>query len=592
MSKKIFLKTTALDNFYKQKGKVFYLGRFCISDNLDLNEINRYNSLSSNWNIRKKNIADYIYLKKITKKLSIYLKNRLNKIHKKKENQKYWNIILYPWICYYVNTTFDRWKTISRFNKLKQKKKFFTYRYMLPKNFLIFENLYDWHNKICSDTLNNFLFNEIIKFQKIKNIEIIEKKTNKVLIKKDKNVNYNFFNFFRFFDKILSKIAIYYNKVYFDKFSFKKFIFLKLCLKNLQIPAKNFSTFENIRNKQTLNFTLRNNFNIAKNYGSDFERFLYYNLKIFLPTSYLENYITFIKQHRKIIKKKLFIGMYSIHWNDYFKIYLAECYKIGSRYVHSNHGSGVEGNFDTLHDHFDKISHKIIIQNKNIKKKEIFLGSTLFNKGTKSHFSNKLLINYHEPERYFFRFPISTKNLDGHINLFKSLLDSLPNLQKKILKNVKFRSKHNVGFNSELRFSKVFGKNSIENISLMPYKKSILESKLVLCNVPQTSYTESLFNNVPTIIIVEDLRDKNTQSSFFDNRNKQKILNLMLKNNMAFKNYKTAINFINKNWDKIDKWWFQEKIQNTRNIFLEKFYCTKVNSEKKWTTFLKKSIKF
>ena len=99
----------------------------------------------------------------------------------------------------------------------------------------------------------------------------------------------------------------------------------------------------------------------------------------------------------------------------------------------------------------------------------------------------------------------------------------------------------------------------------MTYKKSILNARLVLCNVPQTSYTESIFYNIPTILIENDLDKKGSNSSHFDTSIK-KILKNLLQNNMAFDNYKSAINFINNNWDTINNWWNKKEVQNTRKI--------------------------
>ena len=123
MSKKIFLNTTAIDNInniYGKKYNKFYLGKFCISDKINLDEFDKLNCLKSNWDSRKKNILEYKYLKTITKKLFKFVASQLNIVHEKNYNNKYWKIIIYPWICYYVNTTYDRWKIISLFNKKKK----------------------------------------------------------------------------------------------------------------------------------------------------------------------------------------------------------------------------------------------------------------------------------------------------------------------------------------------------------------------------------------------------------------------------------------------------------------------------------------
>lgn len=591
MKKKTFLITTAIDNKYslllnKKKFNKFYLGKFCISDDLEFNEFNKKNCLNSNWKYRNKNILEYKYLKKVTLSLFKVIAKKLNKIHKVKENKKYWKVILYPWVCYYVNTSYDRWKIISNFQKLKKKNKFFVYKYNLQHNYLKILNLVDWHNKISLDPLNNFLFIEIIKFKNLKNIEIIKKKNNKIYSKPSQKLKYYFSNFFLIFDILLSKLGNRFNKLYIDKFYFPRLSFIKLCLKYFQIPAKNIYTFENSKINNDLNHPLRNLEIDKKLYNCKFEEFIYKKAFTFLPMSYLENYKKIIFQNQNITKKKLFIGMYSVHWNDEFKIYLAECLKKGSKYIHADHGAGLIGKYDYLHNHFYDISNKVIIQNRNCKrKKEIYLGPTIFKKKIKINNNKKLLINFHEPERYCFRVPLTTQHLDDHIENFKILVKSIKKLKPEIREQVKFRCKVIDGYNSELRFKFFFGSNCIENPKIENYTNSLIKSKLIICTIPQTSYTECLFQNIPVILVTHNI-------GYFDDQKKKKLLNIFLRNKLAFKNYFDAVKFINENWNNIDNWWNSYRIQNLRKYYLKLFYSVDKDFENKWFNFIKKEINF
>ena len=302
--------------------------------------------------------------------------------------------------------------------------------------------------------------------------------------------------------------------------------------------------------------------------------------------SYLENYKKIIFQNQNIIKKKLFIGMYSVHWNDVFKIYLAECIKKGSKYVHANHGSGIEPKYDALYNHFYDISNKVIIQNKKCnKKKEIYLGSTIFTKEKIKKNNKKLLINFHETERYLFRVPLTNQHLDDHIESFKILSKSIKKLKPEIKKQIKFRCKANDAYNSEIRFKKTFGSNYIENPKNLSYTKSIIESKLIICTIPQTSYTECFFHNIPVILILNNI-------GYFDNLKSKKFLNIFMKNELAFKSSLEATKFINKNWDNIDNWWNSNHIQNLRKDYLKSYYSIDKNYQKKWSDFIKKEINF
>ena len=115
----------------------------------------------------------------------------------------------------------------------------------------------------------------------------------------------------------------------------------------------------------------------------------------------------------------------------------------------------------------------------------------------------KLLINYHELLRYSLRPPVTTLPFSEEIKNFENNLKSFKYFNNSILNNLKFRPKKNtgIGLESEIWFSKFFGKKSIEDSKDLSYFDSIKESKLILCFIPQTSFIEPIFNNIPTILI-------------------------------------------------------------------------------------------
>ena len=100
------------------------------------------------------------------------------------------------------------------------------------------------------------------------------------------------------------------------------------------LPSKNFTTFENIKLNNKYDNDLRKDL-IYVGKENTFENFLYKELINHLPKTFIEFYKPLLKDKLyKNIKKKLIIGMYSIHFNDYFKIYVAESIEKGSKYIH------------------------------------------------------------------------------------------------------------------------------------------------------------------------------------------------------------------------------------------------------------------
>ena len=88
---------------------------------------------------------------------------------------------------------------------------------------------------------------------------------------------------------------------------------------------------------------------------------------------------------------------------------------------------------------------------------------------------------------------------------------------------------------------------------------------MVVCFIPQTSYIECLYNNIPTILV-------GNKKSFFDTNKRLKILKGLKKNNLYFDNMEKAANFINKNWNSIDAWWNSKNLQK----FIKEFFKGKI----------------
>lgn len=584
--KNFFLATTSLDQFLNYKKKKLYLGHYCLSSKDKVSEFQKVSIVQNHWGDKKKIIKKHKNLKKIISKLFSFLVKKLNFIHGRNENKSYWKIIIYPWVCYYTTTLYDRWETISALKKKINKSSFVVNEYEIKDKSKEIEDMQDWFNKYQMDIFNNILFNKILKVRKFDNIKITSKKYHHSINKKNK-----FFfklNFLKIIDKFLAKIGLRYNSIYFDKFILPRFFFINLCVKNFQIPTNNISTFENIDFGTSYNFKIREKLTKKIINQSDFERFLFNELKYQLPKSYLENYDLFINSRKKFFKKKKTIfGMYSAHINDYFKIFLAESKIFGSRYIHSRHGAGLHSSHDALYNHFEDISEKVLKFTKSTKplKKEIYLGSSIYTTTKKpiNKKNKKLLINFHEFVKYSFRAPVTVGPFNENVEEFDNLTRSLKNLDKKIMKNLKFRPKEINQLNCQKRFSDIFGSHYIEKTSEINYTDSIEESKLIICSVPQTSYTECLLKNIPTILV-------GNKEAFFDTPERIKFLKKLKSNNFYFNDMYTAIKFINKNWENIYTWWSLKKTQDIRKLYLSKYCMVDKNYKNRWKSFVKKEI--
>ncbi len=159
------IQLTNLSNNFDKKTK-YKLGTWCI--NYKNYNDKKIKIIDYHWNNRKKLYKDYFYIKRLKKKILILLTNKLNRFHKSKNDIRYWQILLDPYLSYIISTFFDRWEIITSL-----KEKYFYVNYDFKNKNLFFENTEDFiYNVISNDCVNQFIFQEIIKFKSDKKLNI------------------------------------------------------------------------------------------------------------------------------------------------------------------------------------------------------------------------------------------------------------------------------------------------------------------------------------------------------------------------------------------------------------------------------------
>ena len=93
------------------------------------------------------------------------------------------------------------------------------------------------------------------------------------------------------------------------------------------------------------------------------------------------------------------------------------------------------------------------------------------------------------------------------------------------------------------------------------------KSKIVVCSYLSTTFLELLTANIPVVLFSPFSHDGYNSLTL-------KSFAQMEKNYIYFRNYKKTANFINKNWENIDDWWFDKKTQKSRIKFLNNFSHT------------------
>jgi putative transferase (TIGR04331 family) len=593
MRRSFFLSTTELDNANPNNKNNFFLGSFCHATNCKENFLKKKNTLGSD-SENKKNL---FLLKESKKKKILYLKvlkilsTQLNIIHKTNHSVNYWEMIVSSWLHFYINIIYNRWNDITNFKKKYPNQKFYTYKYK-KKNNDSYSDLHQWLKSMVTDEFNHYLFIKLFEFRKITNVQIYKKKIKfkRKKSKESKQHNVKYF-FFKFCNNFLSSLALRLNTVVFDTFITTKSFFFQLCLKNLIIPIKIISLFQNKYRK----FIKKDNYkkkllekNLIKIKKFDhFGTFLIKNISEYIPMSYVENYSQIKERQKSFIKKRLIVSMYEFSFNDYFRNFLAESKLLNSKIIFVEHGGGIHPETDSLRSIHKRIADKFIVSGlgAKIKKNDKYLSPVIkFNYGQrisrlKIRENKKILIAYNESSKYKFRGLFGSKGLDEDLKLFFELTNSLKNLKSNIMNGIKFRPKTNE-HNTSKKFQVLFGKNFLEKSTNVSFSESINMSKIVINFIPQTSFTECLQYNIPSILI------KNS-SVHINNKITKKIFNNFYASKILFKNSKEAINFINENWNNIDKWWFSKKVQASRKLFLKNYFYHRNNYVNEWSDFIK-----
>ena len=272
--------------------------------------------------------------------------------------------------------------------------------------------------------------------------------------------------------------------------------------------------------------------------------------------------------------------MFSIYGSDNFKIYLAETKKVGSKYIHVQHGGGLPYKNDNRFHFFEKISDKIIRWDGTKPKQDIFenLSPTVpVIKLQNAKIGNNCSIIFYDLDRYIVKAGLG---VDQSIDFFNKLTQFVKKLNPEIKPKIKFRVKLISYLNFEKKFSEIFGKEKIDKVTYRnSLVRSILNSKLIIVTHPQTAFSEAMYSNIPTILIVE-------KNHFLFSKAALDTFNVLKKNKIAFEDFDEAKTHINKYWKELDLWWKSKNVQSARKIYLTNFFNVKSDWYREWSDYI------
>ena len=570
------MKTIFFENSKKfKKDKHIYFADWCLEDPKTLNNKSIFNiskNIISNhhWNRQKKLDKDYKFLKKTQKKIFKFLVNNLNKYHNTNYSENYWKIIILPWLINILNITFDKWEMVNQINK----KSFTADLYTYSDEELIFEDYKDigWFSKSTNLWIITKIFEYKSKYKFRKKIKLKKEKTEYIqftlktpgILKK--KILILFFRFFSIFFKneiIISNIGLKKFKNIFFNLHLRQFPFFWLiedyCKNKIDLKKREFFFKKN--EKRKLN---------------DFESFFLDNVHLFIPKSYLEDYISIKNSISKSYwpkKCKKILTAYDYKINEQFKVWTAEMVEKGAKYIILQHGGGFGLEKFSIEEDMQKEMADMFLtwgwtdKNKSVKN---FYSLLLSNQSiqNKNKLKEKIFIPFHYNGKYSFSISSMPKTNIDRLNKINDIVIFTNSLKKNIQKNTIIRYLHKLDKLFLLKFNKdYFNKEISFDNGNIDFLKQLEISKLAVHDLNSTTFLQSMSYNIPTILLLR----KNLETT---RKKHNKIVRALEKNNIIFYDPLKAANFVNNNYHNISNWWEHKNTQNLRkkfcNIFAKK----------------------
>ncbi len=578
--KKKILATTALNHSWgNSQEKIVFLGEWCKRHSMkNLWSSREHRTIDYHWADRKKLAIDHAYLESLNDELLKEFVFFLNKYHSLDKSERYWRIIIGPWLLVYVSIMWDRWEAISAAIDLNEKMETYLIRDALirrPQNdFAEFREAHD------SDIWNHSIFAEIIQNRCSENLQTkiidIDLPKESSALKLQLTLKQRILRYLaRLADVCLQFISSKKQEIliFHSYFPRKALIYFYLKLK---IMPRWHSLFK--EPLDCLEPKDRTNLKFEKLTGkNEFEKYLFQNIFKDIPIAYLEGYTLIKKTTQKIANAEKIFTANAYIANEIFKIWAAEQSSAGAKLIISSHGQAFYSLFSNF-DFEDKIADERIVWGRKWIETQVTMPPNKLHYKTCDYEqkSNLLFIDY-ENTRYGFRcasIPMGPLVLEV-FNQNKIFLESLDN---EILTNLKIRPKGLGSWETKQRYIDQFGEDIITYESTM--LKDFQKSRIIVCCYPQTSFAESMYSGIPSVLLLkkEIWECQSIYDELFYELEEAKILHF---------DPKDAANHIKDIYENPRIWWDSQQVLLVRKKFEEICITTTDNPKDQWINFFK-----
>jgi putative transferase (TIGR04331 family) len=582
--KRRLLVTTALEPSWGDNEEIVFLGEWCKKySRKHLWQEKKYNTLDYHWRDRAKLKKDHTYLENLHEATLLSLSAYLNKFHGKDDDVDHWRIIVGPWLITYIPVLWDRWELISSLSQYEGELSTIIINQDVPReipnDYRHATDLMDshlWNHQIFASMLDHRTDLDI----KIETIEADVTENVKTIIPLRSKLRSAFRRIFNTSYQLIECLLPKKNSIVFFHSYFPRKSLLQLYFRLGLVPRSH------SRLEQTVTYPFgsdRKNigkieiFSSTETSKNTFESFVSGNILQDIPICHLEGYKTLHKIQAPLCHAQNIFTANAHFGNELFKVWAVEQKKLGSKLIISSHG----GSFNSLYsvfDHQEKIADFRVVWGRKWFKNQVRLPANKLHLKMRSYYRQGYisLIDNDYPN-YSYRcasIPMGPLSLET----YKQVRGLINLLSPQIRNKLKVRPKSSGKWEKELRYIDEFGPEIISSESSI--EEIIVKSRLVICTYPMTTFAQSMFSGVPSIIVYCE--------EFFE---VQPIYNTLISNlkdaGIMHTTEISAANHIAQIFDDPMEWWNTKKVKLARSQFND--ICLTIDDDpiKLWTRFFK-----
>lgn len=587
-NQKVFLATTALEEFWDTTKPIVFLGEWCLlhSRRSFWGHINGLLIESPFNNDKVIRAADH-YVSELYERLLPILGSTLNTIHGTLHSQRYWRILIGPWLMHYLPAIYDRYVHLK--HALEQYPDCTTIA-LSESSFVFPSDTSDFFDYISNDLYNLQIYTRILT-ELGKNFP---QKTTAIKQELfcDKPANYSWQR--RAIDYL---IRIYLTvgvklspSIVLSQSYFSRLIEIRFLIKSI---GKVFPILPRlpVKHESPCNSVNRKNLPPIKVGTSEFEQCLSAMLLSDIPKCFVERYCNVKSEAQAIFPKtpKAIFSANAWYVEEAFKQWAALSTEQGTLLAGTSHSCPYGGWAHLpVEDHETSIVDLYYSwgwERTDCIAKVIPMPATKLLGRKKIGASNHkqgILCVLTTRTRYLMRFSTGLASAPKH---FQSYLlwhsRFAKTLTFNIMANIRIRPhKLDYGWGMIQRLNEYFPGAPIEAWDV-PFQESLINCRLYVCDHCSTTFAEALAVNKPTILFWNPHSNEMRPEA-------QPYYDLLRKSGILFDTPESAGEAVNQIYDDIETWWNNPERQNTINIFCERFARNSPDAFNSWVTEFKR----